>query len=323
MTEVTFTELADGLYCIDTHLFRSNHTACYLLRHSDELAFFDTGATNNVPGLLEVTRQIGLNANAVRYVMPTHVHLDHAGGAGALMAACPNATLVTHHAGVAHMIDPSRLQAGATAVYGAAEFKRIFGLLTGIDENRVVAAYEGDRFDLGGQEILHIETPGHANHHGCFFDRESATLFTGDTFGLSYRQFDSDRGPWMIATTTPVAFNPEAWLDSLERMMALRPDAVCLTHFSRLSNPVALAPAVRDSVLAHRDIALNEETNDDTDRDKRLRSAVDALLVSEALRRRPDLDEATARELLLLDIELNAQGLHVWLKRRAKQHAKD
>ncbi len=321
MTEVTYTEIAAGLYCIDTHLFRPNHTACYLLRRGDELAFFDTGAANNVPGLLEVTREIGPGPAAVRYVMPTHVHLDHAGGAGTLMASCPNATLVTHHVGAPHMIDPSRLQAGATAVYGAAEFKRLYGSLTGVDESRVVAARDGDRFELGDQEILHLDTPGHANHHGCFFHPQSGTLFTGDTFGLSYREFDSDQGPWLIATTTPVAFNPDAWLDSLDRMMALEPRAVCLTHFNRVTDPIELAPMLRDNIQAHRDIALRDEANDETGRDRRLLAAVDDLLVGAALQRRPDLGTAKARELLQLDIQLNAQGLHVWLKRRAKQRS--
>jgi glyoxylase-like metal-dependent hydrolase (beta-lactamase superfamily II) len=321
MTEPSYRELEPELYCIDTGLVRPDHTASYLLRRGDELAFFDTGATNSVPALLETTRRIGLGPEAVRYVMPTHVHLDHAGGAGALMAACPNATLVTHHKGAPHMIDPSKLQAGAMAVYGEAAFRRMFGELIPVPEERVIAARDGQTFPLAGHEILFIDTPGHANHHGCYFDPVSRSLFTGDTFGLSYLEFDSEAGPWVIATTTPVAFDPDSWHDSLNRMLALHPLNVLPTHYGRLRDPAALAPMLRDSIQAHVAIALEEEPRDEHGRAERLQSAVDALLVGEALRRCPELGEARARELLALDIDLNAQGLHVWLKRRAKRRA--
>ncbi len=318
MIEASYRELEPGLYCIDTQLYRAAHTASYLLRHGDELAFFDTGAANNVPALLETTRRIGLGPEAVRYVMPTHVHLDHAGGAGALLAACPNATLVVHHKGAPHLIDPTRLQAGATAVYGAAEFARLYGDITPVPPERLIAARDGQTFRLGGHDILFIDTPGHANHHGCFFDPVSRGLFTGDTFGLSYREFDTAAGPWVIATTTPVAFDPDSWYDSLNRMMALRPAHAYPAHYGQVPAPVQLAPMLRDSIQAHAAIALEEEARAEPGRAERLLGAVDALLVGEGLRRCPALGEPGVRTLLALDIELNAQGLHVWLQRRAK-----
>ena len=321
MNEPVYAEIDAGLYCIDTGLYRPNHTACYLLRHGDELAFFDMGAANNVPQLVETTRRIGLGPEAVRYVMPTHVHLDHAGGAGTLMSLCPNATLVTHHKGVPHLIDPQKLQQGAIGVYGEAEFLRIYGELSPIPAERVVAAHGGQVFELGGEDILFIDTPGHANHHGCYLDTRSRTLFTGDTFGLSYREFDTAAGPWVLATTTPVAFDPDAWQDSLTRMLGAGPAAVCPAHFGRLADPATLAPMLRESIQAHVAIALEEESRDEHGRAQRLKTAVDALLVGEALRRAPELGADRSRELLALDIDLNAQGLHVWLKRRAKRRA--
>ena len=118
-----------------------------------------------------------------------------------------------------------------------------------------------------------------------------------------------------------LAFDPEAWQESLTRMMALDPEAVCPTHYGRLANPAALAPMLRASIQAHMAIALEEESRDEHGRSERLEAAVDALLVGESLRRAPAVGEARARELLALDIDLNAQGLHVWLKRRAKRAA--
>jgi len=313
--------VAPGTWCIDTGLYRPGHTACYLIADGAELAFIDSGSANNVPGLLTLLSELDCHPEQVRYVMPTHVHLDHAGGAGALMAACPNATLVTHPRGTPHLIDPARLQAGATAVYGEAEFQRTFGNLVPVPAERVQAAEHEQTFTLGSRRIRFADTPGHANHHGCFLDERSGLWFTGDTFGLSYREFDNDGQPLMLATTTPVAFDPDAWMRSLDDLLAAMPTGMCLTHFGRVDHPVQLAGQLRSNILAHAELALAEETNGEEGRAERLQQAVGQLLLDRAQAHQPAIDRAKAHELLALDIELNAQGLHIWLKRRAKAAA--
>jgi glyoxylase-like metal-dependent hydrolase (beta-lactamase superfamily II) len=234
------------------------------------------------------------------------------------MQACPNATLIVHPRGLPHMIDPSKLQARATAVYGEAAFQRDFGTLQPIPEGRTHAAADGERFTLGKREIEFIDTPGHANHHGCLFDRASGWLYTGDTFGLGYRQFRADRPPLLLATTTPVAFDPDAWFDSLDRMLARDPAACCLTHFGRIDRPQRHVEQLRASIQAHVDIALDDEQRGEHGREERLRAAVDDLLVGAATRH-SGMPASDAREILAGDIELNAQGLAVWLARRAKR----
>jgi glyoxylase-like metal-dependent hydrolase (beta-lactamase superfamily II) len=318
MNVLPYNKVAPDTWCIDTGLYRPAHTACYLIADRDELAVIDSGSSNNVPGLLAVLRVLGFAPEQVRYVMPTHVHLDHAGGAGALMAACPQATLVTHARGAPHMIDPAKLQAGATAVYGEAEFARRFGALVPVPSARVIAATDGQHFPLGGRRIRFADTPGHANHHGCFLDETTHLWFTGDTFGLSYREFDRDGAPLLLATTTPVAFDPDAWLASLDKLMAAESAGMCLTHFGRLDHPERCVEALRDNIFAHAELALAEELNGEDGRAERLQQAVADLLLGLAARHQPALSRERARELLALDIELNAQGLHVWLKRRAK-----
>jgi glyoxylase-like metal-dependent hydrolase (beta-lactamase superfamily II) len=318
MTSLAHHTVAPGIWCIDTGLYRPGHTACYLIEDRGELAFVDTGSSNNVPGLLAVLDSLGFAPEQVRYVMPTHVHLDHAGGAGALMAACPDATLVTHERGAPHMIDPARLQAGATAVYGEAEFVRQFGELLPVPAERVTAAADDQLFTLGGRRIRFADTPGHANHHGCFLDESAQVWFTGDTFGLSYREFDRGGRPLLLATTTPVAFDPDAWLASLDRLMAARPAGMCLTHFGRIDHPERVVDALRRNILAHAELALAEEPREPQGRESRLTDAVAGLLLGRALDHAPDLTRERALALLALDIELNAQGLHIWLKRRAK-----
>ncbi len=305
---------------IDCRLYRPRLAACYLLADGDELALIDCGTRHSVPQILDAIAAIGARPEQVRWIVPTHVHLDHAGGAGVLMQHCPEATLVTHPRGVPHMIDPEKLQAGATAVYGEAAFARDFGALEPIPEARVRAAEDGERLPLGGRELLFVHTPGHANHHGCVLDTASGHLFTGDTFGLGYREL-ARPSPFLVATTTPVAFDPDAWLDTLDRLLALDPRAVCLTHYGCHPDPAGLAPMLRESIEDHRRIALEEEARgDEAGREARLREAVGQLLIERAIAH-TGLPAERVRELLAGDIALNAQGLAVWLARRARRRA--
>lgn len=313
--------VADGVYCIETGLYRAGLAACYLVRSGDRLAFVDTGTANTVPGLLGVVDALGLTPAQVDYVIPTHVHLDHAGGAGALMAACPNARLLAHAKGAPHLIDPAKLSAGASAVYGEAAFARDFGALTPVPEARVMVAEDGQVIDLAGRPLTFIDTPGHANHHGCVFDAVSRGMFTGDTFGISYRELDTEAGPWLFAPTTPVAFDPDAWQRSLDRMMAFAPEAMFLTHYCRIDSPAALVGQLRQSIRDLADIALAEEKGQEHGRQERIKAVMSAHLIADARRHGCRLDDAVITELLAVDLELNAQGLEVWLRRRARRAA--
>ena len=321
MADLHYTDLGDGIYCVETGLYRHGLAACYLVREGDRVAFIDTGTTHTVPWLLEILAELGLGPADVDYVMPTHVHLDHAGGSGELMRRCPNATLVAHPKGAPHLIEPSRLAAGATEVYGAEAFARDFGELVPVPAERVVVAGDGQGFDLGGRQLVFVDTPGHANHHGCIWDDRSGGFFTGDTFGISYREFDTPAGPFLFAPTTPVAFDPEAWLDSLDKLMARRPRAMYLTHYCRVTAPERLVDDLRHSIRALADLALAQEGLPTDGREDRLRRAVGDQLVADVLARGCPLDEATIRRLLAVDTMLNAQGLEVWLKRRARRSA--
>jgi glyoxylase-like metal-dependent hydrolase (beta-lactamase superfamily II) len=319
MSTAPYQQISEGLYCLETGLYRHGLAACYLVRSADRLAFVDTGAENSVPGLLGVIADLGLTPDHVDYVIPTHVHLDHGGGAGGLMAACPNARLVIHPKGAAHMIDPSRLIAGSTAVYGEEAFARDFGAPVPIPEERVILGEDGATYDLGGRPLRFLDTPGHANHHGCIYDETSRGFFTGDTFGISYREFDTAAGPWLFAPTTPVAFDPDAWLASLDKLMSYEPRVMYLTHYGPVEDPAKLVNDVRASIHALAEIALAEEGQADPDRESRLQRAVRAYLTASARAHGVALSDDGIAALLSLDTDLNAQGLEVWLKRRAKR----
>ncbi|NEV62235.1 MBL fold metallo-hydrolase [Thiorhodococcus minor] len=321
ISHAPFKEIADGIFCIETGLYRHGLAACYLLRSGDRLAFVDTGTAKTFPGLLGVIEALGLTPAHVDFVMPTHVHLDHAGGSGNLMRACPSARLVVHPKGAPHMIDPSKLIAGATAVYGEEGFAKDFGELVPVPEDRVILAEDGQTFDLNGRLLTFLDTPGHANHHGCIFDAQTKGFFTGDTFGIAYREFDTPKGPWLFAPTTPVAFDPESWQSSLDKLMAYEPEAMYLTHFGRVDRPARLVDDLRQSIRNLAELALAEEGKADDQRQTRLKAAVTDHLTESARACGVDLEDTHIQELLAVDTELNAQGLEVWLRRREKRAA--
>jgi glyoxylase-like metal-dependent hydrolase (beta-lactamase superfamily II) len=321
MSHEILAEVARDTFRIETGLYRPGLAACYLLRSGGRLAFVDTGTAHTVPALLAAVAGLGHTPGDVDYVIPTHAHLDHAGGAGQLMAACPNARMIAHPKAAPHLIDPARLIAGATAVYGEEAFARDFGALEPVPENRVTLAEDGDRVGLGGRVLTFIDTPGHANHHFCVHDSGTGGCFTGDTFGISYRELDTPKGPWIFAPATPVAFDPDAWQASLDRLMALAPSAMFLTHYGRVDAPETLIEPLRRSIRDQAAIALTEEGRPDPGRADRLRAAIGAHLRASARDHGVTLDEAQLGELLAVDTELNAQGLEVWLKRREKRAA--
>lgn len=321
MSDLHYAPLGDGIYCIETGLYRHGLAACYLIREGERAAFVDTGTTHTVPHLLAVLSALGLSPESVDYVIPTHVHLDHAGGSGELMRRCPNATLIVHPKGAPHLIEPSRLAAGAAEVYGHEAFVRDFGALVPVPAERVVAAEDGHVVDLAGRPLVFVDTPGHANHHGCVWDERSRGFFTGDTFGISYRELDTAAGPFLFAPTTPVAFDPKAWLESLDKLMARAPRAMYLTHYCRVEHPERLVDGLRHSIRALADLALAHEHAPAAEREDRLRTSVGDLLAADARALGCTLDEARIRELLAVDTTLNAQGLDVWLRRRARRPA--
>ena len=303
-----------GISAIDTGFFRPQFDASHLIVEQGRAAFVDVGTNYSVPGLLAALAAEGLTPADVDYVILTHVHLDHAGGAGMLMRELPNAQLIVHPRGARHMIDPAQLIAGATAVYGPEEIQRSYGELIAVPEERVIQAGDGFVIDLAGRLLLCLDTPGHASHHICIFDERSRSFFSGDTFGLSYREFDTERGAFIIPTSTPVQFEPEAMRASIERMLTYSPEAMFLTHYSRVTGVPRLAENLIEQIQAMVDIA--NANSSASDRHARITTQLAELYLGRAKAHGCSMDVAHMRELLAMDIELNAQGLEIWLDRK-------
>ena len=313
-------DLGAGVFAIDTGFHRPRFDAAYLVIHNRRAAFIDTGTNHAVPRLLRALDATGLARDAVDLVIPTHVHLDHAGGAGLLMRELPAARMVVHPRGAAHMIDPSALALGALAVYGAAEMERSYGTPVGVDAARVRVSHDGMDVLLGGDRVLHlIDTPGHARHHHCIWDASTRGWFCGDTFGSSYREFDTANGAWMFPNTVPVQFDPPALRASVQRLLSFDPACVYVTHFGRLGEVARLATRVL-AMLAKM-VALGLRERDTPARHATLKREL-ALLYAASLGEHGVDSPADALLLLAMDIELNAQGMAGWLDRQANKEAK-
>ncbi|RDS86256.1 MBL fold metallo-hydrolase [Dyella psychrodurans] len=302
-----------GIFTIDTGFVRPRFDAAYLVVQDGHGAFIDCGTNHSVPALLKALAEADLSASQVDWLILTHVHLDHAGGAGELMAQLPNARLVVHPRGARHMIDPSQLWAGAMAVYGEEVMEKAYGRLRPVPQARVVEAPDGHVVDLHGRSLRCIDTPGHAKHHMALYDSRANVCFTGDTFGLSYREFDTDNGPFILPTTTPVQFDPDALHDSINRLLKLKPAAMYLTHFGRVEDVERLAIKLHEMIDAMVDVARHNA--DATDRHAQLTQGLTELYAARTAKHgwRGDRDELL--HWLGTDIELNAQGLGVWLDR--------
>jgi glyoxylase-like metal-dependent hydrolase (beta-lactamase superfamily II) len=308
-----YQDLAHGVTVVDTGFVRARFDASYLIIENGRAAFIDTGPNQAVPRLLAALEAHGLERSAVDYVIPTHVHLDHAGGVGLLMREAPNARLVVHPRGARHMIDPSKLMEGVRAVYGAEVAARDYGELVPVPGERVVATHEGMALELGGRALLFIDTPGHARHHHCIWDEASCGWFTGDAFGIAYPELHTPQGPYIVPAAAPVQFDPEPLRASVARLLEKQPKFMYLTHYGAVSDAERLAGQLLAQVQAMVDAARELATA--PERHAALKQAFADIYVAELRRCGSSLAEGALRELLATDVELNAQGLGVWLSK--------
>lgn len=300
-----------GIHSIDTLYVRPGLDASHLIIQDGHAAFVDTGPSSGVPQLLAALDRLDVAPEQVDYVLLTHVHLDHAGGAGLLMESLPKAQAVIHPRGAKHLIDPSKLVAGSIEVYGEDKFHELYGEIVPIAEERVLIAEDGLRVSLPGREFELIHTPGHALHHYSVIDRSAEVIFPGDNFGISYRDFDTPKGEFIYPTTTPVHFDPDAMHATIHRLMSYKPQAMYLTHFGRVDELERLAADLHECVNAF--VAMARKHEDEKDRSTRLRKAMFDYLSERLERHGFEADAARLHQLLDIDVELNSQGLEYWL----------
>jgi len=307
-----FAALAHGIYCIDALYVKPRVASIYLLQEADEVAIIETGTYYSVANVLATLSELGIAKSQVRYVIPTHVHLDHAGGASEMMKQFEQASLIIHPRGAPHMIDPQKLIAGTIGVYGEEKFNRLYGSIEPISEARVIVAPDLARFDVGKRELVFIDTPGHARHHFCIYDQVSNGVFSGDTFGISYEPMKQlARG--LIPTTPPVQFDPAALHESISRIMSFNPARLYLTHYGEFVNPAAQVDSFNQWIDEYVDLCRQQDSAA-ADYETSLQQALQNLV----LQKLAGDDNALLCRILQTDLRLNAQGLAHW--RSSKQN---
>ncbi len=314
MSQLNLTRHPHGISAVDADYVRPGLAAAHIIQQDGRAAFVDVGTTHSIPHLLTALDVLGVAREAVDYIFLTHVHLDHAGGAGKLLQALPNATVVLHPRGAPHLIEPAKLVAGSIAVYGDALYRQLYGEIVPLPADRVIVTQDLQRIALAGREFEFVHTPGHALHHHCIVDLAHASIFTGDTFGISYREFDTDRGAFIIPTTTPTQFDPGQLVASIDRLLAYRPEAMYLMHYSRVTDVARLGESLKHQVRQLADIARRHAEGEGRKEAMaaEMRAMWHELLAGHGCR----LSEAQIDALLETDLELNAQGLVAWVDRQ-------
>ena len=305
-----------GIVAVDTEYLHPGHAAAHIIQQNGRAAFVDVGTNYSVPYLLAALDTLGIARGDVDHVFLTHVHLDHAGGAGLLLNALPNAVAVLHPRGAPHMIDPEKLIAGSKVVYGEERFARLYGDLVPIPADRVRVVQDGEHYDFAGRDLELIHTPGHALHHYAIVDRAHASIFPGDTFGISYRDLDTAQGAFITPTTTPTQFDPEQLIASIDRMLSFAPESMYLMHYSRVRDLPRLAESLRTQIREF--VAITGRHRGAQDRHGAIRADMLQLWLRLARRHGCTLSDAQIQQLLGNDLELNTQGLIAWDDRRRK-----
>lgn len=307
-----------GIYTIDAEYYRPELASIHLIRAGDRLAIVDTGTQHSLPQVASALEHLKLTPEHVDFVILTHIHLDHAGGASALMALCPNAQLIVHERGAKHMAEPDALVNGTKAVYGEEAFKKLYGEIAPIDAGRIYAPKDEEVLPWADRDLLFIDTPGHASHHHCIIDAQTNSVFTGDTLGIAYKALRDDQQAFVLPTTTPVQFKPAALHQSIDRVMSYQPDTLYLTHYGALKPNASMIAGLHEQIDDY--VMLTEKAAESgPDLLKTLSAELKAYSMRRCKNEIPSLDDATIEQWLGLDSELNAQGLAFWWQHKRTQ----
>lgn len=299
-----FRALAGGISRIDADYVEPGTACFYLVGDTGEYALIETGTNHSLANLRSALDHLGIEDEQIRYVVPTHVHLDHAGAAGLYLREFPAAELLVHPRGARHLIDPGRLVASSIQVYGEDTFAALYGEIVPAPEERTQVLNDGDTFTIGQRTLRAMHTRGHAEHHLCLWDEQTRGWFTGDMFGISYARLRFERGSFVLPATTPTQFDPDAYIASIRNLAARQPAIMYLTHFGALPFRAQQVDILCDQLQHY--VALGNTHGPDL---PRLQEAV-------IQRAREHLENLTSPETahaiaqtLTMDAQLNAQGI--------------
>jgi glyoxylase-like metal-dependent hydrolase (beta-lactamase superfamily II) len=299
-------QLNERVYLIDGFdMGVPKRTGTYVI-DEEELTIVETGPSPSVKHVKDGLQTLGFSLDQVKYIIVTHIHLDHAGGVGLLLQDCPNAQVIVHARGARHLADPARLIAGAKAVYGE-KFSELFDPILPVPEDRLLIKGEGDTLKIGSACTLEfLDTPGHAKHHFSIYDPVSNGLFTGDTVGVRYSQLIRDGVQLYLPSTSPNQFDPEAMQHAIDRMLAMKLDAIYYGHYGMTDEPEQALRRVSEWLTVFMEEAqtvVAEEGGPELLAERLLKR------VKNYLKEQGVADDHKEMEIIKLDMEVSAMGI--------------
>ncbi|MBM9589637.1 MBL fold metallo-hydrolase [Leptospira sp. 201903075] len=293
---------------IDTEYANFHQVAsAYLIEEEGRGVVVETNTTHAIPKILKAMESRGVGPQNLDYVIVTHVHLDHAGGAWALLEACPGATLLAHPKTAKHLMDPSLLIKSATSVYGKENFDSLYGEIKPIPKERIRVMEDGEWLEWEGHSFQFLYTKGHANHHFCIYDKKTNGIYTGDSFGISYPHLENGKR-FIFPTTTPTDFDSTEAIRSLDRILDTGAEVAYLTHFGPIGDLKENASDLKEGLTLCEEAISELESVTKEERLPFMESKVKAMIQTLARKHSITLT-ASDWKLLHLDVNLNAQGL--------------
>lgn len=310
----------DSIKVIDGHYYKDGLACSYLMLENGKGAIIETNTNFSVPYILKEIEKSNLTPEDIEYIIITHVHLDHAGGAGKLMEICKNATLLAHPKAGRHIIDPSRLVQSSIQVYGEENFRKLYGDIIPVPEHRVRILEDGEEIQFGSRTLKFIHTRGHANHHFVIYDSKSNGVFTGDSFGLAYPILQNN-GLIIYPTTSPTDFDPVEAKISIDKILNTNCDKVFLTHYGMITDLENAKNQLLDGINFSEDLmqwciqsSLSEEEKSNYVKEQLTQ------YYREKLKKHKLEDTKERWDMLNLDIELNTMGIVYSSKRFSKSN---
>jgi len=299
--------IAQDLSIIDLYdLSLKQRTGCYVL-HEEELTVIETSASPSISHLISGLEKLHIDLNEVRNIIITHIHLDHAGGAGLLLKKCPNARILVHSKGARHLENPTRLIEGAKAVYGK-RFKELFDPILPIPEDRIVIMKDYEKMKIGmNRTLTFIDTPGHAKHHFSIHDSKTNGIFVGDTVGVYYPQLDTEL---YLPSTSPNQFDPDDMLASADKIKSFHPSLIYFGHYGQSNNPDEVIRQLTTwlSVFLRITEEVTSEDQKNADRSEHLFKALLSNVQGALFKQGVPLDH-TVYQYIKMDLHVSALGL--------------
>ncbi|UOG41273.1 MBL fold metallo-hydrolase [Leptospira noguchii] len=312
-------EVFTGLYTIDCDYISPGIACAYLVVENGEATFVENNTNHSIPILLEELRKVGRKPEDVKYIIITHVHLDHAGGTGLLAKHCPNATILAHPKAAKHLIHPERLIQSSIQVYGEENFKKLYGEILPVPQERVKCPEDEEEIRWGNRIFKFYYTKGHANHHFCIYDSLSNGIFTGDSFGLGYKDFAVGKEPILYPSTTPTDFDSEEAIHTIDKILSTGADKAYLTHFGVWKNLESGARQMKRGLHTMQSILSYGEKSDLEGKallescTEKVRDYLEGELLAQGI-------VCGEREKMILefDSKINAQGLVFQIERKKR-----